>query len=320
VRLRRWIELGVGLGLGGGLLYWVLRDYPWRALAELSWQWEAVGGAAIVMVLAHVWRAWRWKLFLSASGHENISIGEAFMALMVGYLVNLGLPRAGEIVRCSLLYRVRQLPVELSLGTVIGERMLDLLLLGVWGAVVVGVEGSEWLRRLGLWRWAPFLVGGALVGMSLLWGLYRYRQRLPWPWAQRIVRGVASPFQVRPRTANLLLSIGIWLSYWIATWLAGLAVQENFSLWAAWVLLVGSGLAMAIPIPGGLGTFHAIGLVLLNYLGYADTPAKTLVLLIHAFQTLHTLLLGLGGISYFFLRMRQIPMAPPHLAKPQTRV
>jgi uncharacterized membrane protein YbhN (UPF0104 family) len=198
--------------------------------------------------------------------------------------------------------------------------MLDLLLLGVWGAVVVGVEGSEWLRRLGLWRWAPFLVGGALVGMSLLWGLYRYRQRLPWPWAQRIVRGVASPFQVRPRTANLLLSIGIWLSYWIATWLAGLAVQENFSLWAAWVLLVGSGLAMAIPVPGGLGTFHAIGLVLLNYLGYADTPAKTLVLLIHAFQTLHTLLLGLGGISYFFLRMRQIPMAPPHLAKPQTRV
>jgi uncharacterized membrane protein YbhN (UPF0104 family) len=70
---------------------------------------------------------------------------------------------------------------------------------------------------------------------------------------------------------------------------------------------------MAIPVPGGLGTFHAIGLVLLNYLGYDDTPAKTLVLLIHAFQTLHTLLLGLGGISYFFLRMREIPTAPPDL-------
>jgi hypothetical protein len=77
VKLRRWIELGVGLGLGGGLLYWVLRDYPWRALAELSWQWEAVGGAAIVMGLAHGWRAWRWKLFLRASGYENISIREA---------------------------------------------------------------------------------------------------------------------------------------------------------------------------------------------------------------------------------------------------
>jgi uncharacterized membrane protein YbhN (UPF0104 family) len=59
---------------------------------------------------------------------------------------------------------------------------------------------------------------------------------------------------------------------------------------------------MVIPVPGGLGTFHAIGLVLLNYLGYADTPAKTLLLIIHAFQTLHTLLLGLIAVGYFALR------------------
>ena len=302
MKLRRFIEVVLGLGIGGGLLYWVLRDYSWQALWEVSWQWEWFAGAGVAMTLAHALRAWRWKLFLSASGYENVSGAEVFLALMTGYLVNLGLPRAGEIVRCSLLYRARRLPLEVSFGTVVGERLLDVLLLGVWGAVVVVIEGSEWLRQLGMWRWGPFLAGGAVVGAMLLWGLYRYRERLPWAWVQRLIKGVVSAFMVRPQSLNLFLSVGIWLCYWIATWMAGRAVDNVFSLWGAWILLVGSGLAMAIPVPGGLGTFHAIGFTLLTYLGYTENPAKTIVIIVHAFQTLHTILLGLIGIGYFFIQ------------------
>jgi len=299
VKLRRFIEIVLGLGLGGGLLYWVLRDYSWEALRGVSWRWEWFGGAALVMALAHGFRAWRWQLFLRANGQVSVSLREAFLALMAGYLVNLGIPRAGEIVRCSLLYRTRRLPLEVSFGTVVGERLLDVLLLGIWGAVVVAIEGAEWMRRLGLWQWIPLLMMGAVVGVGLLWGLYRYRERLPWMWTRRLIKGMVSAFTVQPRRLNFLLSVSIWICYWIATWMAGIAVERVFSLWEAWVLLVGSGLAMAIPVPGGLGTFHAIGFSLLAYLGYPENQAKTIVILIHAFQTLHTILLGAIGIAYF---------------------
>mgnify|MGYP001096637785 CR=1 FL=1 len=299
MKLRRFAQIIVGLGVGVGLLYWVLQDYSWEAFREVSWRWEWFGGAAIVMALAHGFRAWRWKLFLKANVHTHVSFWEAFMALMAGYLVNLGIPRAGEIVRCSLLYRARKLPLEVSFGTVVGERLLDILLLGICGSVVLAVEGSEWLRRLGLGRWAPFLISGAVLGVGLLWGLYRYRERLPWAWLQRLVKGIVSAFTVRPRSVNLLFSVSIWVCYWIATWMAGLAVESGFSLWEAWVLLAGSGLAMAIPVPGGLGTFHAIGFTLLAYSGYSESQAKTIIILIYAFQILHTILLGLIGIAYF---------------------
>jgi len=302
VRGRRWIEASLGIGVGGGLLYWVLRDYPWQTLREVSWHGEWIAGAALLMGLAHVLRAWRWRLFLRASGSAEVPFLEAFMALMAGYLVNLGLPRAGEVARCSLLYHTRKVPLATSLGTVIGERVLDVLLLGVWALIVVSREGANWLQQLGLWQWLPLLALGTLIGLGILWAFYRYRERLPWGWAQRIAGGMAAAFMVRPRYQNLLLSVGIWIGYWLATWMAGRAFGEGFSLWAAWVLLVGSGLAMALPVPGGLGTFHTIGFVLLSYLGYSEVPAKTLVLLIHAFQTLHTLLLGLIAVGYFAFR------------------
>jgi uncharacterized membrane protein YbhN (UPF0104 family) len=93
--------------------------------------------------------------------------------------------------------------------------------------------------------------------------------------------------------------VGIWLCYWIETWTAGRGVGYAFGAWDAWILLVGSGLAMALPVPGGFGTFHAVGFLLLAYLGYPDAPAKTIVLLFHAFQTLCTILLGVLGILYF---------------------
>jgi len=312
VKLRRFVEIAAGLGVGGGLLYWVLRDYSWEAFQKVSWRWEWFAGAGIVMTLAHGCRAGRWQLFLRANGHAYVSFGEAFLALMVGYLVNLGLPRAGEIVRCSLLYRARRLPLEVSIGTVMGERLLDVLLLGVWGAAVIAIEGAEWLRQLGLWRWMPFLTVGVIGGVGLLWALYRYRERLPWIWLQRLIKGMVSAFTVRPRRLNLLLSVGIWMGYWIATWMAGLAVESAFSLWEAWILLVGSGLAMAIPVPGGLGTFHVIGFTLLAYSGYPENQAKTIVILIHAFQTLHTILLGLIGIAYFsFERTKKANSVPP---------
>ncbi len=293
------LQVGLGLGLAGGLLYWVLRDYPWWTLTQVQWHWGWLVLATVGMTLAHYLRAWRWQLFLRQATHTAIPCSSAFRALLTGYFVNLALPRAGEVVRCALLYRWHRLPVPTAIGTVLGERLVDVLFLGLLAGSVVVVEGSEWLDRLGMRHslvWWGIALGAGVLG---LWGLYRWVMWWRIRFVQNLLTGFLSVVRVRPWQLNIGLSLGIWLLYWLSTWGAGLGVGfSHFSAWAGWVLLAGSGLAMALPAPGGLGTFHAIGTLLLLWLGYPDPDAKTLVLLVHAFQTLLTIGLGLGSVLY----------------------
>lgn len=291
-----FLQLGLGLALGGGLLYWVLHDYPWGMLKEVRWRWGWLGLAAVSMTLAHYLRAWRWQLFLRQATQQAIARSSTFKALLIGYFVNLGLPRVGEVVRCALLYRWHRLSISTAIGTVIGERLVDVLLLGLLAVGVVIVEGGAWLDRLGIrhsFGWWAIWFG---VGLAGLWVGYRWLRRWQVRFVRHLLEGLVSIARVRPWWLNGALSLGIWLLYWLSTWWAGLGVGfMDFSAWAGWVLLVGSGVAMALPVPGGLGTFHAIGTGLLLWLGYPDAEARTLVLLIHAFQTLLTI--GLGVVS-----------------------
>lgn len=299
---RRLIEAGIGLLLGGGLLVWVLRDFDWEKLSVLGkhWEWIALGG--ISMTGAHFLRAWRWQLMLRSSGYPTDRTAP-WWALMVGYLVNTALPRVGEVVRCTLLWRWRTIPITVSLGTVIAERLIDLLLLAFLVVPVVFVEGTDWLELLGLKKYLPYLVAGSIIGVLsvvLAWRYWFSRSR--YRWIQELGKGFFSILAVRPRHLLIGLSVSIWIGYWGA--LVGVMVacapQASLGtfLWPAVVLLVGSGLAMALPVPGGIGTFHAIGLVLLLSLGWEKSLAQLTVVAAHALQTLLVLALGLIGLGY----------------------
>ncbi|GIV22367.1 MAG: flippase-like domain-containing protein [Bacteroidia bacterium] len=299
---RRLIEAGIGLLIGGGLLVWVLRDFAWEKLSVLGkhWEWIALGG--ISMTGAHFLRAWRWQLMLQSSGHPTDRTAP-WWALMVGYLVNTALPRVGEVVRCTLLWRWRALPVTVSLGTVIAERLIDLLLLAFLALPVVVTEGTGWLEVLGLKAYLPYLIAAGGIGLiigALLWRYWFARSRHRW--IHELGKGFFSILAVRPRHVAIGLSVGIWIGYWgaLVGVMAACVPQAPLAtlLWPALILLVGSGLAMALPVPGGIGTFHAIGLVLLLSLGWEKALAQLTVVAAHALQTLLVIALGLMGISY----------------------
>ncbi|RMF50386.1 MAG: UPF0104 family protein, partial [Bacteroidetes bacterium] len=165
---RRLIEGLVGLGVGGLLLWWVLRGFAWEGLSVLWGRWPWLGLAALSMTLAHVLRAWRWQLMLRGS-EAAVDFPPTFWALMVGYLFNTALPRIGEVIRCTFLWRWRGIPVVLSLGSVLAERLIDLGILGLLALSVVAVEGLDWVNQLGLRRYLPFLLGALPVGALLLW-------------------------------------------------------------------------------------------------------------------------------------------------------
>lgn len=99
---------------------------------------------ALVAILSHVLRAYRWRMLLQPTGH-TISLGNSFLSLMIGYLVNLAIPRGGEVSRCYNLFKLENTPVEISFGTVVAERAVDVICLL---AIIILSFFVEWDKLL----------------------------------------------------------------------------------------------------------------------------------------------------------------------------
>lgn len=126
------LKLVSALGLGVLIIYLSLKDLTPQAkediinsfkLADYSW----VIFSIFIGILSHITRAIRWKILLQPMGYTP-SLKNSFLAVMVGYFANLGIPRSGEVARCSVLYKEDGIPVNKSFGTVIVERSIDMVL------------------------------------------------------------------------------------------------------------------------------------------------------------------------------------------------
>ena len=128
----------------------------------------------------------------SATTTTRASFSDVYHAMMVGYLANLVLPRMGEVIRCSILRRTSRVPVEVSLGTVVAERIIDVVvLLSLLGATLLLDFNkfwnwvADWLltgRYDALARNRTTLTVAAIIALVLLagavFGLLRNLERL----------------------------------------------------------------------------------------------------------------------------------------------
>ena len=78
----------------------------------------------LLAILSHISRAWRWKYTLEPLGYHPHFLN-SFMAVMIGYLVNLGIPRMGEISRAAAMTKYEDIPFNKGFGTIVAERVAD---------------------------------------------------------------------------------------------------------------------------------------------------------------------------------------------------
>lgn len=309
----------LGLGLGLSLLYLALRNVDADQLLDMTRQVDPtyVVLALIVSLLAHYLRAWRWSMLLRAAGYP-VTTDRTFAALMVGYMVNYAIPRGGEIVRCSVLVRSDNTPVPTSAGTVVTERVIDVLMLGGLLATVFLFEfdtliqyftqASNPLEKL---SWPLVATALALLAFSG-WLVYRFRGRLMRNRGFALVvglltklwQGILSIRHVRSPLLFVLSSLGIWAMYILGTWLfiRALPIEPQVDLWLAVILTTMGGVGMTIPVPGGLGPFHqAITLTFVLY-GYANSTGAIVALMLHTPQLVVNVLVGALGYAYLLFR------------------
>jgi uncharacterized protein (TIRG00374 family) len=275
----------------------------------------------VVAYASHFLRAERWRMLLKSTGNK-VSLGNSFYSLMIGYLVNLAIPRGGEISRCYNLLKLEKTPVEVSFGTVVVERIVDVLSLLLVIAIAFFVEWDKLLKflsSLGIGSgdssihlpWWVYVGVAAVAGVGLLLYLFRKNPRLLKIF-DGFKQGLLSVFSMEKKWLFIFYSVAIWFLYFLMSYCVILAFDTTQYLGPGAVLTLFAlgAIAMAAPLPGGAGSYHTIvplGLVVLYQLPQADAIA--FVFIFHAWQTLTMIVGGVVSliISYWIIRWKEQP-------------
>ncbi|QKG54190.1 lysylphosphatidylglycerol synthase transmembrane domain-containing protein [Hymenobacter sp. BRD67] len=278
--LLTFLKYALLLSISGALMWYAVRGQDLSRIGHYirtaNYFW--LGLTLVLSVLGYFSRAYRWQMQLSASG-TPAPFWRIYHAMMVGYLANLVLPRAGEVIRCSVLRRTAGVPVQVALGTVVTERVIDVLvLLGLLGATLLLDFNTFWAfvtdKLFGgqydtLARNRTPLLLAALVALVLLAvaaytlvrNLERLRQHALFNKAMLFIKGLLagafSVIRLENKGVFLLHTIFTWLVYYLLDYLAFFCFPETYGLGmkAGLAVLTFGAFGMAAPVAGALGHF-----------------------------------------------------------------
>ena len=123
----------------------------YTAIYEANYFWIVLSLA--LGVIAYFSRAYRWKYVLEPLGYET-SFWNRYHAVMIGYIVNLTIPRAGEASRSAMLYRSDGVPFSSSFGTIIAERAVDLVMLASIALLTAVLGYNDFMRSNRASKWS----------------------------------------------------------------------------------------------------------------------------------------------------------------------
>ena len=345
-RARSLLLQAGSFGLGGVLLWLALRSVDFGTLGEVlrTANYGYLVPLAAVAIGAHALRAWRWQMLLEALPEERpVPFRQAFSSVMIGYMVNYAAPRLGEVARAANLASRTRLPFSGIFGTVVVERILDVLTLGVAVVLALGLmadqmaglaplfaPAADFVREApGAWGLVVALGLGVTTGLVALLVLALRRSVRFEGIAHRVGTtlasfrsGLVSVLRARRRLGIVATTVGIWACYWLMAYLPLPMLGIALGPADAWVLLVVGSAAMVVPSPGGVGSYHYATIRTMELLfGVAVALASAYAVLAHAAQlVLYTavgfLCLVLQGSTVRALRSdvsaRRAAPLPPH--------
>lgn len=306
------------LALGLYLVWYFYKEL--KAEDQLDQLFDAFGRAdyfwvflsLIIATLSHLSRAWRWKYTLEPLGYKPDFLN-SFFAVMGGYLINLAVPRLGELSRCGILQRYEKIPFEKLLGTVIAERVADLfILLGTITAIVFlqydviqSLLNEIMAESLGeVSGTAVIIILSALfiAGISTLVFVYKLKSENKFILAvQKVIKGilegVASIYTMKHKWYFLGHTVFIWFAYLMMFYVCFFALPEttNVPLEGVFTAFGLGGLAIAVT-NGGIGAYPLAVQAILVLYDVDKTTGGAFGWIVWAAQTV--MILILGGLSF----------------------
>jgi len=306
------------IGLAVGLLWYVLKDVPLTELTDqfrrADYRWLVLVGGLVV--LYHLTRAVRWQLTLQALGYQP-SLFRTTVALLAGTMASMIVPGAGELTRCGTIRRTDGVPMAQGIGSVVAERVIDLLLLvGLIGltlllefdrvgqyignlltpvrAQLTSAGQSDWLT--GVVLVGVLIMGGLLYWLAQQQAVRRHRFIIRLVGIGRDVgRGFAGIRQLRRPVLFVALAVMTEVLLFLMTYVLFFASPQTSGLppsAALTILTVSSLGGLFVPTQGGLGTYHFLVSRVLMLYGLNETDSILVATFLHAVQVGFSLLLG----------------------------
>jgi len=308
--------------------------FVWLSVKNVDHEkWEQIKGAVArgrkwvilpviaFLLIAHYSRAIRWKLLMEPLGYKP-STFNAFAAVMIGYLVNAGAPRLGEVFKCTLLARYEKFKIDKLIGTILVERAVDLVCLiivfisalivqgDIFGQMMTNLLKEFFHDKTGHLSTEKMLIAlGIFILFLIVFYLVlkrfghidiiaRIKKSI-----KNIIHGLSSINNLEHKGWFIFHSLLIWTMYWFASTAGLYALRETQYLgFAGGLAALVVGTVGIILTPNGIGAYPALIAQLLGLYGLnPDTTGTASGWLMWSAQTAIILI---GGMVCFVLISR----------------
>jgi len=276
------------------------------SFATANYWW--VGCSLLLGILSHLSRAYRWQFLLEPLGYKP-RFANNVMAVLVAYLVNLMVPRAGEFARATAISKYEHVPFEKAFGTIVSERVADVIML--LGIIALAFFFQTELLSSYLFSddssnsnyTTYILVGLAVLGLGFIMLLKKSKN----PFVEKIqnflyglFQGVISIFKMKKKWAFIFHTFFIWLMYVLMFYAVTFALPEttHMPFGAIIVGFVVGSLSMALT-NGGLGTYPIFVASAFILYGIDENAALAFGWIMWTAQTI--MVLFFGGLSFLIL-------------------
>ncbi len=306
------------LGLGIWITYHMLHELSEKQRSELVDAIESLNPwylipISVVGFFSHYIRALRWRYLLETIDLHPTVLNTMF-AVMIGYITNLALPRAGEVAKCTVLAKYEKMPAHKMVGTIVAERAFDMLCLLIiaviayllemhsinsYVSVIMGNLSQKIERHETVLLVVAIVAVLGFVGLFLLYR--RNKETKAGLLMKEMTHGILSIFNMKKKWQFLGYTILMWLMYVLQIYIGlhSLHDTHNLSFMASLVVLVYGSVGL-IATPGGIGAYpFLVAQILTGPYKIADVPAQAFGWIAWAVQT--CIILILGVISLLFI-------------------
>lgn len=284
-RSRRFLKQGAGLAIAALFLFLAFKDCDREKLffymQGLDFRFVIL--SILISILSHVIRAWRWNILLAPISQHPIKLLNSFSAVIYSYVVNLVIPRGGEIARLVSICRSEKLHWAAVLPTLLIDRLLDIallvLLLGITltSLPTAGIN-LPWLNQAGIILCILTVIGMATLpftGRIIRFLKTAIRQKIP-PALEERIEMLSRQFDLGTKCLTnplklpeiIFQSLFMWVCYFITFYamIYAFHIETKISLSQALVVFTVSSVGVLVPTPGSVGSYHYLASITLQKL------------------------------------------------------
>lgn len=331
----RLLDYLVPVAISAGLIIWLFHKVNFRdiiavAREECDFLWVAV--MMVITTMSHMVRGIRWGIQLRGAGVPRMSVTKESVSIFGAYALNLVFPRLGEVWRCVYISRSEKVPLSTVVGTDIGDRGSDAVVVVALTFVALAVAHPaimSFVTHYQVGRDIAHVIDDKLLWLGIaaiagiFWFICHYLREYEWVRKMdgslgKVWQGFRVLFTMKGRGWYVVLTAGIWLCYYMETYVMFHAfpftralVEEPgsaYGLIPGLVVFVFGSYSMAIPSNGGLGPWNLAVMFALSLYGINDTEGAAFAMVMWSFQAVWLVVQGLFSAGYVMYNEKHRPI------------